>query len=118
MACVGDNARPPGQSAGRSAQPRPAAPSSGAVRHAEQRLQIKVSVLDNVFFSMQDFPVANTGGRDCTISMIVLSTLDDIQAQHQCHRMLWRLLKAVVLVELLGALIERVDKQGPHASVL
>ena len=42
---------------------------------------------------------------------------DAAQAQHQGHGMHRRGLKAIMLVEAFCALMDRMDKNGPHASV-
>ena len=46
------------------------------------------------------------------------SSLDEVQAQHQRHRVLRRFLESLVLVELLGAVVGSVDDQRLHTSVL
>ncbi len=46
------------------------------------------------------------------------SNLDAIEAQHQRHWMLWRFLKTVVHIELLGAFMDRMNQQGAHTGVL
>lgn len=46
------------------------------------------------------------------------SSLEAVQAQHQCHGVQWRFLKAVVLIKRFSRLVQRMNQQGAHTSVL
>lgn len=49
---------------------------------------------------------------------LIISSFGGVQTQHQRHGMLWRLLKTVMLVKLLGTVVQRMDEQGSDASIL
>lgn len=42
----------------------------------------------------------------------------EVQAQHQCHRMVWRFQESVVLVELFGSVVQGMHEQGSDPCVL
>lgn len=48
----------------------------------------------------------------------VRSSLEGVQAQHQCHRMLGRLLKTIVRVKLFRTVMKGVYEQRPDTGVL
>ena len=68
----------------------------------------------------EQFQTVRKSSRGCRaeIAVLIPSRLHAAQAQHERHRMRRRGLKPVVLIELFGAIVERMHEQGSHPGVL